>query len=166
MGRRLQPPEFRQIYCANFRIRALDTHLAFALETRHADSSSYIMSNPQQLVQKLWNYCNILRDDGLSYGDYVEQLTFLLFLKMADEQMKPPYNRVRLLSKDLDWVSLERLDGDALESHYRHVLTELGKQPGMLGVIFRKAQNKVQDPAKLKRLITDLIGKEQWMTLE
>ena len=50
------------------------------------------MSNPQQLVQKLWNYCNILRDDGLSYGDYVEQLTFLLFLKMADEQSKPPFN--------------------------------------------------------------------------
>jgi len=46
------------------------------------------MSNPSQLVQKLWNYCNILRDDGLSYGDYVEQLTFLLFLKMPDEQMK------------------------------------------------------------------------------
>jgi type I restriction enzyme M protein len=118
------------------------------------------------IVQKLWNYCNILRDDGLSYGDYVEQLTFLLFLKMADEQTKPPYNRARLIPKDLDWVSLERLDGDDLESHYRHILTELGKQPGMLGVIFRKAQNKVQDPAKLKRLVTDLIGKEQWMTLE
>ena len=51
------------------------------------------MSNPQQLVQKLWNYCNILRDDGLSYGDYVEQLTFLLFLKMADEQSRPPFNK-------------------------------------------------------------------------
>jgi type I restriction enzyme M protein len=105
------------------------------------------------IVQKIWNYCNLLRDDGLSYGDYVEQ-------------MKPPYNRARLISKDLDWASLERLDGGALESHYRHVLTELGKQPGMLGVIFLKAQNKVQDPAKLKRLITDLIGKEQWMTPE
>jgi type I restriction enzyme M protein len=118
------------------------------------------------IVQKLWNYCNILRDDGLSYGDYVEQLTFLLFLKMADEQTKPPYNRTPRIPKDLDWASLERLDGDALESQYRHTLTELGKQPGMLGVIFRKAQNKVQDPAKLKRLVTDLIGKEQWMTLE
>ena len=118
------------------------------------------------IVQKLWNYCNILRDDGLSYGDYVEQLTFLLFLKMADEQMKPPYNRERIIPKNLDWASLERLDGDALESHYRHILTELGKNTGMLGVIFRKAQNKVQDPAKLKRLITDLIGKEQWMSLE
>lgn len=118
------------------------------------------------IVQKLWNYCNILRDDGLSYGDYVEQLTFLLFLKMADEQMKPPYSKPRMIPKDLDWASLERLDGDALESHYRHILTELGKKTGMLGVIFRKAQNKIQDPAKLKRLITDLIGKEQWMTIE
>jgi type I restriction-modification system DNA methylase subunit len=51
------------------------------------------MSNPTALVQKLWNYCNILRDDGLSYGDYVEQLTFLLFLKMADEQSRPPFNK-------------------------------------------------------------------------
>src|SRR5207244_3876998 len=118
------------------------------------------------IVQKLWNYCTVLRDDGLSYGDYVEQLTFLLFLKMADEQMKPPYSRPRLIPSSLDWSSLERLDGDDLESHNRHILTELGKQPGMLGVIFRKAQNKIQDPAKLKRLITDLIAKEQWMTLE
>ena len=118
------------------------------------------------IVQKLWNYCNILRDDGLSYGDYVEQLTFLLFLKMADEQTKPPYSRPARIPKDLDWASLERLDGDPLESHYRHILTELGKQAGMLGVIFRKAQNKIQDPAKLKRLVSDLIAKEQWMTLE
>src|SRR5438270_934670 len=117
------------------------------------------------IVQKLWNYCNILRDDGLSYGDYVEQLTFLLFLKMADEQMKPPYNKPRMIPKDLDWASLERLDGDPLENHYRHILTDLGKQKGMLGVIFRKAQNKIQDPAKLKRLISDLIGKENWMTM-
>ena len=111
------------------------------------------------IVQKLWNYCTVLRDDGLSYGDYVEQLTFLLFLKMADEQTKPPYNRPARIPKNLDWASLERLDGDPLESHYRHILTELGKQPGMLGVIFRKAQNKIQDPAKLKRLVSDLIAK-------
>src|SRR5436309_616610 len=118
------------------------------------------------IVQKLWNYCTVLRDDGLSYGDYVEQLTFLLFLKMADERTKPPFNQPRSIPKDLDWPSLERLDGDALENHYRHILTELGKQKGMLGVIFRKAQNKIQDPAKLKRLVSDLIGREQWMSLE
>ncbi len=63
------------------------------------------MSNPTALVQKLWNYCNILRDDGLSYGDYVEQLTFLLFLKMADEQTKPPFNKPSAAPSDQDLPS-------------------------------------------------------------
>jgi type I restriction enzyme M protein len=123
------------------------------------------MSNPQALVQKLWNYCNILRDDGLSYGDYVEQLTFLLFLKMADEQEKPPFNRPSRIPKGFGWKVLLKLDGDDLEIHYRHTLEELGKRSGMLGIIFRKAQNKIQDPAKLRRLIVDLIDKEQWSSL-
>jgi type I restriction enzyme M protein len=124
------------------------------------------MSNPApQLVQKLWNYCNILRDDGLSYGDYVEQLTFLLFLKMADEQSRPPFNKPSAVPKEFAWPSLLARDGDELETHYRHVLESLGKQKGMLGVIFRKAQNKIQDPAKLRRLIVDLIDKEQWSSL-
>ena len=123
------------------------------------------MSNSQQLVSKLWNYCNILRDDGLSYGDYVEQLTFLLFLKMADEQSKPPFNKVSAVPAGYDWASLLAKDGDDLETHYRHVLDTLGKKPGMLGIIFRKAQNKIQDPAKLRRLIVDLIDKEQWSSL-
>ena len=122
-------------------------------------------SNSAQLVQKLWNYCNILRDDGLSYGDYVEQLTFLLFLKMADEQAKPPFNKPSAIPTGYDWPSLLAKDGDELETHYRHVLEKLGKRSGMLGVIFRKAQNKIQDPAKLRRLIVDLIDKEQWSSL-
>jgi type I restriction enzyme M protein len=117
------------------------------------------------IVQKLWNYCNILRDDGLSYQDYIEQLTFLLFLKMADERQKLFPDRAILIPRDLDWQSLERLDGEALDAHYRHILVELGKKPGMLGTIFRKAQNRIQDPAKLKRLISDLIGRETWTTL-
>ena len=124
------------------------------------------MSNPQQLVQKLWNYCNILRDDGLSYGDYVEQLTFLLFLKMADEQSRPPFNKPSPIPKGKDWPALLAKDGDELEIHYRHTLEELGKRSGMLGVIFRKAQNKIQDPAKLRRLIVDLIDKEEWSSLD
>jgi len=118
-----------------------------------------------QLVQKLWNYCNILRDDGLSYGDYVEQLTFLLFLKMADEQSRAPFNKRSPIPKGFDWASLLAKDGDELEIHYRHLLETLGKEKGMLGVIFRKAQNKIQDPAKLRRLIVDLIDKEQWSSL-
>ncbi len=118
------------------------------------------------LVQKLWNYCNILRDDGLSYGDYVEQLTYLLFLKMADEQSRPPFKKPSPIPKGFGWDVLVKLDGDDLETHYRHTLEELGKRPGMLGVIFRKAQNKIQDPSKLRRLIADLIDKETWTSLE
>jgi type I restriction enzyme M protein len=85
---------------------------------------------------------------------------------MADEQTRPPFNRPPIIPKSLDWVSLLRLDGDELETHYRHILTELGKKKGTLGVIFRKAQNKIQDPAKLRWLIADLIDKEQWMSLD
>ncbi|HEX7681803.1 MAG TPA: class I SAM-dependent DNA methyltransferase [Thermoanaerobaculia bacterium] len=124
------------------------------------------MTDPNQLVAKLWNYCNILRDDGLSYGDYVEQLTFLLFLKMADEQSRAPFNKPSAIPKGFGWDVLVKLDGDDLEIHYRHTLEELGKRPGMLGIIFRKAQNKIQDPAKLRRLIADLIDKEQWSSLD
>ncbi|HEX7575277.1 MAG TPA: class I SAM-dependent DNA methyltransferase, partial [Candidatus Methanoperedens sp.] len=117
------------------------------------------------IVQRLWNYCNVLRDDGVSYGDYVEQLTYLLFLKMADEQTKPPFNKPSTIPAELDWKSLLSKDGDALEVHYRHILETLGKGKGMLGVIFRKSQNKIQDPAKLRRLI-DLINDETWVGLD
>ena len=120
----------------------------------------------QGIVQKLWNYCSILRDDGLSYGDYVEQLTFLLFLKMADEQSRPPFSRPSHIPAAYNWQSLLMRDGDALEIHYRHTLEALGKEQGLIGVIFRKAQNKIQDPAKLRRLIADLIDKEEWSSLD
>jgi type I restriction enzyme M protein len=90
------------------------------------------MSAQNGLVQRLWNYCNVLRDDGLSYGDYLEQLTYLLFLKMADEQTKPPFGRPAFVPDGLDWPSLLARDGDELEVHYRHVLTELGRRPECL----------------------------------
>jgi len=123
------------------------------------------MSSPQQLVQKLWNYCNVLRDDGLSYGDYVEQLTYLLFLKMAHERTQPPHNDLSPVPAGFGWEILTSLAGDDLETHYRHTLEELGRRDGMLGLIFRKAQNKIQDPAKLQRLIVDLIDREQWTAM-
>jgi type I restriction enzyme M protein len=124
------------------------------------------MSTDNGLVQRLWNYCNVLRDDGLSYGDYLEQLTYLLFLKMADEQVRLGLADEPIVPEGLDWPSLMERDGDELEVHYRHLLTELGRGPGMLGVVFRKAQNRIQDPAKLRRLIADLIDRETWMTLD
>ncbi|MCL4459776.1 MAG: type I restriction-modification system subunit M [Chloroflexi bacterium] len=117
------------------------------------------------IVQRLWNYCNVLRDDGVSYGDYVEQLTYLLFLKMADEQSRPPFSKPSTIRPELGWQSLLQKDGDALEVHYRHILESLGKEKGLLGVIFRKSQNKIQDPAKLRRLI-ELINAETWVGLD
>jgi len=117
------------------------------------------------IVQKLWNYCNVLRDDGVSYGDYVEQLTYLVFLKMADEQTRPLFGKQSAIPKGFDWQSLVERDGVELEVHYRNVLEKLGKEKGMIGVIFRKSQNRIQDPAKLKRLLT-LIGGETWLGMD
>lgn len=124
------------------------------------------MTDPKQLVQKLWNYCDILRDDGLSYGDYVEQLTYLLFLKMDDERTKPPFNKKSDIPGKYNWQSLLDRDGAELEVHYINILQELGKEEGIIGVIFRKAQNRIQDPAKLRKLIIELIDKENWLNLE
>ncbi|HTC69105.1 MAG TPA: class I SAM-dependent DNA methyltransferase [Acidothermaceae bacterium] len=118
----------------------------------------------QQIVAKLWSYCHILRDTGVGTLDYVEQLTFLLFLKMADEQYQLTGRRV--IPEGYDWPSLLTLDGDELESHYRKLLETLGKQPGALGAVFQKATNKVQQPAVLRRLIVDLIGNEDWSSLD
>jgi len=124
------------------------------------------MTDSKQLVNKLWNYCNILRDDGLSYGDYVEQLTYLLFLKMDDERTKEPYNKKSDIPKKYNWQSLLNKEGAELEAHYIELLQELGKEEGIIGVIFRKAQSRIQDPAKLRKLIVELINKENWLSLE
>jgi type I restriction enzyme M protein len=120
----------------------------------------------QQIVNKAWNFAHVLRDDGLSYMAYTEQITFLLFLKMADEMTKPPHNRPAIVPKDLGWESLLKREGDELEVHYRHLLEELGRKPGMLGEIFKKARQDIQNPATLKRLIVDLIEPEKWTSMD
>jgi type I restriction enzyme M protein len=117
-----------------------------------------------QIVAKLWSYCHVLRDTGVSTLDYIEQLTFLLFLKMADEQHQLTGQRV--VPEGYDWAALAALDGDQLETHYRKTLEHLAKQPGALGAIFQKASNKVQQPAILRRLIVDLIGAEDWSSID
>lgn len=115
------------------------------------------------IVQKIWNFCNTLRDDGVSYGDYLEQLTYLLFLKMADEYSKPPHKRTDIaIPAELNWESLNDKSGDELERHYNRTLKELGKDKSILGQIFTKSQNKIQDPAKLYKLI-QLIDAENWV---
>jgi len=125
------------------------------------------MSNSsQQIVNKAWNFAHVLRDDGLSYMAYVEQITFLLFLKMADEQTRPPYNRKPIVPQGYDWASLRGKEGDALEVQYRHILEHLGAQPGMLGQVFKKAKPEIQNPVTLRRLIADLIDPERWTSMD
>lgn len=118
--------------------------------------------NTSTIITKVWNFCTVLKDDGVSYGDYLEQLTYLLFLKMADEYSKPPHNRELPIPKKYNWMSLVEQKGAELETHYIHLLRELSNQKGILGQIFTKSQNKIQDPAKLYKLIY-MIDKEDWI---
>ncbi|GAA1760792.1 class I SAM-dependent DNA methyltransferase [Luedemannella helvata] len=120
------------------------------------------MSDARRLVDKLWSYCNVLRDDGVGTIEYTEQLTYLLFLKMAHERETRPLKPERIVPANCSWQRLLDAEGDDLEVTYRHILEELARQPGTLGTIYRKAQNRIQDAAKLKRLIVDLIDKENW----
>ena len=121
-------------------------------------------ANTSSIVQKVWAFCNTLRDDGVGYGDYLEQLTYLLFLKMADEYSKPPYNRKMTIPKDYNWETLINESGADLEKHYNTLLRELANEKGILGQIFVKSQNKIQDPNKLFKLIA-LINAEQWVLM-
>ena len=120
--------------------------------------------NTVPIVSRVWNFCTTLRDDGVSYGDYLEQLTYLIFLKMADEYARPLHKRDVGIPDAYDWRSLRTKRGAELEGHYVTLLRELGTRKGMLGQIFTKAQNKIQDPAKLYRLIAMVDGTD-WVTL-
>ncbi|MEU4409480.1 class I SAM-dependent DNA methyltransferase [Streptosporangium sp. NPDC023963] len=111
------------------------------------------------LVRRLWQYCNILRDDGLSYPDYVEQLTYLLFLKMSDEQTNGP------VPKKHSWSSFAALEPKAMHRKYGETLSALSGTSGMLGLIFSNARNKIKDPAKLRLLVSGLIGQTSWTGL-
>ena len=110
------------------------------------------------IVQKLWGFCHTLRHDGVDYGDYIEQLTFLLFLKMADE-------RGAKVPAACDWTSLKDRSGTALTDHYADILRELRESPGILGDIFAQATARFNNPVNLKRLLT-LIDEEEWSAMD
>ncbi|WP_315757892.1 MULTISPECIES: class I SAM-dependent DNA methyltransferase [unclassified Bradyrhizobium] len=122
-------------------------------------------SAARQIVQKLWSYCSILRDDGLSYPDYIEQLTYLLFLKMAQELAESDPLRSPIVPVGFDWPSLVARGGTELHAQYDQILHRLDASEGTLGIIFRGAQNKIRDPAKLRLLIVDLIDRRNWSAL-
>jgi type I restriction enzyme M protein len=121
--------------------------------------------NTAALIQKVWNFCHTLKDDGVGYGDYLEQLTYLLFLKMAHEYTEMPYGRPTQVPAGFDWAALRDKAGAPLEAQYLATLHALGSEAGMLGAIFFKAQNKIQDPAKLARLV-QMIDAERWVGMD
>ncbi len=120
------------------------------------------MTEARRLVDKLWSYCHVLRDDGVGVIEYTEQLTYLLFLKMAHERATRQLKPERIVPAEYSWTALLDAQGDQLELTYTHILQGLAREPGVIGTIYRKAQNRIQDPAKLNRLIVDLIDKEHW----
>ncbi|MEP4380732.1 MAG: class I SAM-dependent DNA methyltransferase [Alphaproteobacteria bacterium] len=122
------------------------------------------MNDHSSLVSKVWNYAHVLRDEGIAYGDYLEQITYLLFLKMDDER-EHLLGEGSSIPDEWKWAQLRDKRGDELELQYRHALENLGRSTGMIGTIFRKAQNKIQDPAKLSRLVA-MIDEETWLGLK
>lgn len=120
----------------------------------------------KQIVDKAWAFAHILREEGLSYLAYTEQITFLLFLKMAHEIAEREPKRAALIPKGWGWDSLTGKTGSALIEHYDRVLEKLSVQPGMLGDIFRKPRPEIENPRTLRRLITDLVGGENWTAMD
>jgi hypothetical protein len=110
------------------------------------------------VVNKLWGFCHTLRHEGIDYGDYIEQLTDLLFLKMADE-------REVHLSDKYNWESLKGFSGGDLMDHYTDTLRQLSKEEGLLGEIFSQSQNRFNNPVSLKRLI-NLIDEDEWTAMD
>jgi type I restriction enzyme M protein len=120
--------------------------------------------NTSAIVAKVWSYCNALRDDGVGYGDYLEQLTYMIFLKMADEYSQPPHNKKLGIPDEYNWNSLTSKSGSELETHYNTLLRELSTAAGILGQIFVKSQNKIQNPAMLYKIV-NMIDGEKWTVL-
>ena len=116
------------------------------------------------IISKVWGMCGPLRDDGVSYGDYLEQLTYLIFLKMSDEYAKPPYKKESGIPAGYTWQDMNTLTGAALEEQYKDTLEKLGEQGGILGQIFQGAINKVSNAAILYRIV-QMIDREKWVSM-
>jgi type I restriction enzyme M protein len=120
--------------------------------------------NTSAIISKVWGMCNPLRDDGVSYGDYLEQLTYLIFLKMSDEYSKPPYNKETNIPAGYTWADMNTLKGAELEQQYKATLEKLGEQGGILGKIFKGATNKIRNAAILYRIV-QMIDNEKWVSM-
>src|ERR1041385_5309220 len=116
------------------------------------------------LVQKVWNYAHVMRDDGLSFLDYTEQITYLLFLKIAWERASRTERNGG--APQFCWGTLVSVsDDENLASTYQEALRKLSTSDGLLGLIFTKPQSKIEDAAKLRRLVR-LMDEQEWSTLD
>ena len=120
--------------------------------------------NTSTITTKIWGMCNVLRDDGVTYGDFLEQLTYLIFLKMADEYARPPYNKSLGIPEGCNWSDMDTLKGAELEDKYRFILDTLGQQPGILGKIFNQATNKINNIAILYKVV-QMVNSENWVSM-
>jgi type I restriction enzyme M protein len=123
--------------------------------------------NELALVQKVWNYAHVLRDQGVPYQQYISQISYLLFLKMDDEREGLAAYGIKngsAIPEDCRWPVLRDLQGKELTRRYSAILDKLSRRSGIVGTIFLKAQNEIQDPAKLRRLV-GLIDGETWLGL-
>lgn len=118
------------------------------------------------IANKLWGFCNTLHHEGIDYGDFIEQFTYLLFLKMADEKdIKLPQIKISdNETRDGDWDSLKTLSGNYLTDHYLLLLHTLREQQGLVGDIFAQAMPRFNNPVNLKRLI-NIIDEQEWKLL-
>lgn len=120
--------------------------------------------NTSAIISKVWSMCNPLRDAGVSYGDYLEQLTYLIFLKMDDEFSKPPFKRASGIPEGFRWQDIKNLKGSELEEKYKDILEKLSGQSGIIGKIFSKATNKINNATILFKVV-QMIDKENWSAM-
>ena len=123
-----------------------------------------MLEQSSAIISKVWGMCSTLRDDGVGYGDYLEQLTYLIFLKMSDEYSKPPYKKDTGIPAGYGWSDMSNLKGAELEEKYKKILEKLGEKPGILGKIFKGATNKISNAAILYRVV-QMIDSEKWVSM-
>ena len=122
------------------------------------------ISTEQALTKKVWNLATTLSGQGVGYTDYVTQLTYLLFLKMDAENEKL-FEETSSIPEGYRWSNLIELDGLDLIEQYEKTLKILSEQDNLIGTIFTKAQNKIDKPVYLKKVIS-MIDEEQWLVMD
>jgi hypothetical protein len=121
-------------------------------------------TSEQSLIKKVWNMATVLAGQGVGFTDYITQLTYLLFLKMDEENVEL-FDEESAIPDGCTWNSLRELDGMDLLDHYEEILKRLSQEEGLIGTIYTKAVNKIEQPVYLKKVIT-MIDEEDWLGMD